>query len=1496
MSCARVVATPRLRGGGYAGIGGFLNGLPGWFLVFAFSFLLARVSPARAQETVLIRELASREFSVHVGGLQTPDIKELVSREFSISVENGAVDRDRELFSREFSVVMTTADPPPRIPDLGVVVSAMGDTVTLNWSGYNPWAVGDVQRFDVYLSDVAPFQTVAGMTPKVSVSGERLSVTLTNLTPFTDHYLAVAAVDALGNFDPLVNYSAAYVLTPELVSREFSVHVENGTSLAQGQLVSREFSLLVVSTPPPPAIASLAVSVSAEGDSATLDWSSYNQYAVGDVIGFDVYYSPVAPFSTVAGMTPLRRVPGANSSVILTNLARFTDHYFAVVPVDGLEQFVPEVKYAAGYVLSPQLISREFSVFIENGPAALMPQLVSREFSILVPDPAVPAPVTGLGSAFSVGTATTDFGAVVLDWTSYNEPAQIDVVRYRIYVGDRFFESVDGLVPVAFANAGVQRFTLAGQPGNRVLHFAVVAEDALGGFNPAVRSVSGQTSVSGVGEVVNLVASGSGADRLRFTWDAPAETGGFLAGYRVFFGDVTEPVALPPGTTIWEVTGLASGTGYPVRVSTVDVFGKISPGVTRVGATWLPNPTGLRLTAQGEDVMLSWTAVEPAPLVKEYRVYRDGAPFTDVSTLTAIATPRGISAAVGTIESVSGSHFAVATVNVSDGSDPSVVSISATRERQTLDFPLPNLTGALIPLAATASSGLPVVFQSQPSSVAVLEGQVLRVVQGGRVTVRASQAGNEAYWPVESVRELRVPPVIQRFTANGIDFTDGLSLTAVDLRLAVETADAIGLDRAEYHGRAAGTEAWMLLGRGEDPADDWSISLGLLGLPRGEYDVRVVVVTTDGSASERVRRVTLDPTPLPDLTVHAFELSAIAFAGQAITAGWTTTNAGIGDANGGWSTRVFLSQQANGANALDRGTVSTNRSLAVGTSLDQEASVLIPPGWSGQGYLIVELDAGRTVNESDEGNNRVISATPLQILAPDLALESVEAPASAVLGQSIPLAWGVTNRGGAPTTVGWRDRVWLTPTAGSRSGATELTALAGPEGGLAASAGYGRSAQVTLPLSAGVPPGDYFLLVEADGDGSQPEPDESNNRISRAIRLTLPPSPDLIVAEVTAPDSAIPGQSVEIRWKISNPGATTARGPWKESLSVSNAVQGLRERVLLTFEGEIPAGGTVDRNHTLTIPAGTAAGPNHFQVHTDARNEVVEAVETNNSRLSEVASGVPQVLTLALSASQIREDASVRTLSGTITRNGPAGVPLSVVLSGADPTEITAPAEVVLGAGQTAAVFDLTVVADGVVDGHETLTLQVGADGYTPASAELTVLDVDLYRLFVTVDPATVAEGAVVTGTVRREGPTDRPLTVVLVSSQENQLSPTPSVTIPAGADSVPFEALAVDDVRAESPTDYTLVASAPAHHDGTVSVRVLDNDVPSLVITLASRSVSEGCRTICHLGNRHAHRGEQRRADRGIGQPEPRPVAAAQPGDDPGRPGVEEFSGGGGG
>ena len=81
---------------------------------------------------------------------------------------------------------------------------------------------------------------------------------------------------------------------------------------------------------------------------------------------------------------------------------------------------------------------------------------------------------------------------------------------------------------------------------------AVVAEDVLGNYDPAVRSVSAQSSTAGVGEVLNLSVV-CGEYSLVFHWDAPADGVTFLDYYAVY-----QDTAILTNVTGWT----------PVRTST----------------------------------------------------------------------------------------------------------------------------------------------------------------------------------------------------------------------------------------------------------------------------------------------------------------------------------------------------------------------------------------------------------------------------------------------------------------------------------------------------------------------------------------------------------------------------------------------------------------------------------------------------------------------------------------------------------------------------------------------------------------------------------------------------------------------------------------------------------------------------------------------------------------------------------------------------------------
>lgn len=840
---------------------------------------LATFSGAADAQTNLYREAVSREYSIHVEA--GADHREVTSREWSLRVEGG---RDAgEVVSRELSLVVSDAAAPPEVEEIAIVVSPTGDEVALDWTAYNPWQYGDVAEFRVYLSDAGPITDVSGLTPVLTTDGATTTATLTGLTTFTDHFLAVVAVDAGGNFEPLVSYTAAYVLSPEAVSREVSLFVGQEAVPPAKELVSREFDLAVAAASPPAAITEFDVTVSPLGDSATLDWSGYNQWEHAPIDRFEIFLSDTEPITDVGALTPFAVARGGETSITLDGLTPNTDHFFAVVPVDPLGTYDPAVNYGAAYVLSPEVVSREFSIRVDNDTVPGFHELVSRELSIVVPDAAPPPPVTGVDSGFLVETSPDTFGAVVLDFTSYNAPAVGDITGYDVYVGGSFFEDVTGLTPFASLPAGSQRQTLTGLAGGSINHFAVVAVDALGNFDPAVRSYSAQASISGVGEVENLAGT-STATTLSFTWDPPGDAAAFLDGYRIRLG-ADPPVDLPITETTFDATDLTPATGYPFRISTLDIFGNESPGTSINAATWLGAPPNLTLTLEGGEVVARWDAPEPSALVAFYRVYDGTSSFSDVSGLTPLTTTLATEVVLGDLAGVQDRWVAVTAVNELGDADPAVVAVQASKQSQTIDFPQPALAPSPIPLTATATSGLEVAFEVTPATTATLVddgGPAVGILQGGPIDITATQDGDADWWPAPPVtRSLRLPPVISSFTSNGIEIGDGAVIGELDNLLRVTALDVDGIASAEFFLRPDGG-SFSSIGIDGIPGDGLTAVLQTDAFTPGPHELKVVVETPGGVTAERLHPVTVQLLP-PPAPVLASPLEGAEFESELVT-------------------------------------------------------------------------------------------------------------------------------------------------------------------------------------------------------------------------------------------------------------------------------------------------------------------------------------------------------------------------------------------------------------------------------------------------------------------------------------------------------------------------------------------------------------------------------------------------------------------------------------
>ncbi len=341
---------------------------------------------------------------------------------------------------------------------------------------------------------------------------------------------------------------------------------------------------------------------------------------------------------------------------------------------------------------------------------------------------------------------------------------------------------------------------------------------------------------------------------------------------------------------------------------------------------------------------------------------------------------------------------------------------------------------------------------------------------------------------------------------------------------------------------------------------------------------------------------------------------------------------------------------------------------------------------------------------------------------------------------------------------------------------------------------------------------------------------------------------DLVVSDIVVPANAIPGQSAEVSWKITNQGDIAITGSLQNQIRLSNDTSfGADVDVgSSTFEIDLQPGQSVTRTASVTIPfTGPSSGGNvYWVVRTDSNSQFAEYDEQNNFGISTSSTSLPTVLLLSVTPERFREDASNPAATATLTRSGPANTSLEVLLSSSDTTEATVPASVQIPAGQNTTSFAVTAVLDGVVDGSQLVVITASA-GASQATDSVFVDDADFRpQLVVVLDPISVSESAnnpAILGTVSRDGDLSVPLEVMLTSSDLTELVVPLTVLIPSNSASATFAVSVVSDGIVDGNQLVTITASHIHAYAGQASATVVDVDTPKLTAQFSSTKVTEG-------------------------------------------------------
>lgn len=357
-----------------------------------------------------------------------------------------------------------------------------------------------------------------------------------------------------------------------------------------------------------------------------------------------------------------------------------------------------------------------------------------------------------------------------------------------------------------------------------------------------------------------------------------------------------------------------------------------------------------------------------------------------------------------------------------------------------------------------------------------------------------------------------------------------------------------------------------------------------------------------------------------NLVVQSFTVTPTAVEpGQAVTATWTVRNAGTTPAVADWTDRLFLADSATAslyyASAVASEVVGAPTPLAPGAAYTVSKTFTVPAGTpSGPRYVVLFADAatyyyGGAQGETNESDNT--AAAVVQVGAPDLVVTAATAPAVLTLGQSAAFTWTVKNTLTASAAADWTDAVYLSADAVlDNSDVLVLTESVAAQTPLAGGASYTVSRTAAVPTAAGT----YrYVLFAADRNGSQGEANDANNTF--AVPVTVR-GPDLTVASVVAPPAARSGEPFTLTWTVTNTGAADATGTWTDRVSTSKDRFGVNRRILgdFAFTGTIPAGGSVTRTQTVTLPPDLVGG---FYLHVAANaGGLAEADTANNTALT----------------------------------------------------------------------------------------------------------------------------------------------------------------------------------------------------------------------------------------------------------------------------------------
>lgn len=359
---------------------------------------------------------------------------------------------------------------------------------------------------------------------------------------------------------------------------------------------------------------------------------------------------------------------------------------------------------------------------------------------------------------------------------------------------------------------------------------------------------------------------------------------------------------------------------------------------------------------------------------------------------------------------------------------------------------------------------------------------------------------------------------------------------------------------------------------------------------------------------------------------------------------------------------------------------------------------------------------------------------------------------------------------------------------------------------------------------------------------------EKGDNVATAInsgKVTIAKSPDLEVSQVATTSSKIqPNQTINISWQVANIGGLSTTGGWNERIFLLDASNEFRKLIGKSEYNEIlPSSSAVSRNIEIKLPAELGVSDKaKLQVELSPRSDTGEPtwLIDNNTSASDNIINVEKKIYLSPTIVHT-EETNKNNIRLYLSRSGSSINDETFSLSSDNDSRLTLPKSITIPQGQSGVYFYGKIEANHQLDNDSVVNYSIRGNGYESVEGKIVIEDDSRPALTIFSKQVEVKEGDNIVLVIEAERPSSSDLHVDLACDFPARFKIPSDIIISKGKQSVEVTIETVDDATPDAEKVVTFTAAAKGYEQGSLLTTLVDNDIPSLQLSLTPNTVSEG-------------------------------------------------------